>query len=290
MKKPNFFIIGAPKCGTTSLASWLSEHPQVFMAKVKEPMYFNTDFGGQVINNLRDYENLFIEANDCHLAVGEASTFYLASNLAVENIIKYSDDAKLIVMLRNPVEMAISLHAQVCKGLEDEFDFDKVWGLQERRIKGYCLPKYIEHPELYLYGERCKVGTQLAKLFDKIDKSRVLVVFLEDLIANRDEVYKSVLAFLGLSEILPLSFEVKNQRRGFRSKWLKKFMYFVTYLKRILRIKISTGMFTFLNKINTKKNSEEVSEKTLKDLYDYFDSEVKLVESIVGRIPSTWKD
>jgi hypothetical protein len=76
VKTPNFFILGAPKCGTTSLAAWLAAHPAVYMSPLKEPAYFAADLkvdrpGPQ------EYRALFSAAGDIHLAVGEASTCYL---------------------------------------------------------------------------------------------------------------------------------------------------------------------------------------------------------------------
>ena len=89
VRKPNFFIIGAPKCGTTSLATWLSGHPNVFMSAVKEPHFFNTD-DRRFISTLEAYENLFRAASSDHCAVGEASVWYLSSTEAVRNILALS--------------------------------------------------------------------------------------------------------------------------------------------------------------------------------------------------------
>ena len=111
MKKPNFFIIGAPKCGTTSLANWLAEHPRVFFSDTKEPHFFCTD-GYTGVKTLKQYEKLFEDAKPHHLAVGEGSTHYLFSKVAVPNILVYNPDARFIVCLRNPVDMAPSLHSE----------------------------------------------------------------------------------------------------------------------------------------------------------------------------------
>ena len=86
MKKPNFFIIGAPKCGTTSLASWVSEHPSVYMSPLKEPDYFHAN---EKIGSLKEYEQLFEGAGPEHITVGEASVRYLYSQVAVPNILNY---------------------------------------------------------------------------------------------------------------------------------------------------------------------------------------------------------
>ena len=78
-KNPNFFIVGAPKCGTTTLFSWLSEHPNVFMSRVKEPNHFNKDFNFPKYRDKNDYLKLFKDANYQHVCIGEASPYYLFS-------------------------------------------------------------------------------------------------------------------------------------------------------------------------------------------------------------------
>src|SRR5690349_11404630 len=86
MLKPNFFILGAPKCGTTSMAKWLSDQPEIFISKHKEPHYYNTD-GKRVVLEYRHYLSLFENATGFHKIIGEASTGYLYSKQAVPNII-----------------------------------------------------------------------------------------------------------------------------------------------------------------------------------------------------------
>jgi len=73
--KPNFFIIGAPKCGTTSLATYLGMHPNVFMCSPKEPHYFSTDINWQLVKNKNDYLKLFAKATNDNFAIGEGSVF-----------------------------------------------------------------------------------------------------------------------------------------------------------------------------------------------------------------------
>jgi hypothetical protein len=138
--KPNFFILGAPKCGTTSLARWLGDHPNIFMAPQKEPHFFNTD-DRQGVTTLVEYEDLFRKAQKEHVAVGEASVWYLSSSQAVNNILEYNPNARFIVMVRNPIEMAQALHGQMLiAGLECVQDFSKAWSLQEERRQGLRLP------------------------------------------------------------------------------------------------------------------------------------------------------
>ena len=112
MKKPNFFLIGGPKCGTTSLQEYLAQNPKIFMCTPKEPCYFDSDLPWpDSPKTEREYMRLFENANDSHMAVGEASTNYLYSAVAVEKILRFNPCAKFIVMVRNPIDMAISLHS-----------------------------------------------------------------------------------------------------------------------------------------------------------------------------------
>lgn len=130
MKRPNLFIIGAPKCGTTSLSRWMGQHPEIYFCPKKEPHYFNTD-GMQTVKTLDEYERLFESATDTHRVVAEGSTHYLYSSVAVPHILKYNPDAKFIVCLRNPVEMAPSLHSErLSWGRETVKSFEKAWDMQ----------------------------------------------------------------------------------------------------------------------------------------------------------------
>src|SRR6202044_1854761 len=158
MIKPNFFILGAPKCGTTSLAAWLAGHPEIYLSPTKEPHFFNTDHR-RLTNSLESYEQLFAATDQRHRAVGEASVWYLASSTAAANILNYSPEAKFIVMLRDPTEMASSLHEElVFTGREDVVDFAEAWNLQETRQNRRHVPVKVWEPKFVQYGEACSLG------------------------------------------------------------------------------------------------------------------------------------
>jgi sulfotransferase family protein len=150
---PNFFILGAPKCGTTSLARWLGDHPNIFMAPQKEPHFFNTD-DRRGVATLVEYEDLFRNAQREHVAVGEASVWYLSSSQAVRNILQYNPNARFIVMVRNPIEMAPALHGEMLiSGLECIKDFSRAWNAQEERRQGLHLPALSWTQRRFLYGD-----------------------------------------------------------------------------------------------------------------------------------------
>src|SRR5262249_20365906 len=139
IRKPNFFIVGAPKCGTTSMANYLSWHPRIFVSAVKEPHYFarhtwrnpNDRLIPSYRNSLEHYLKLFQDVPEDSLAVGEASVRYLMNRKSLEEIAEFAPDARIIAMLRNPVDLAYSLHSELLKHyMEDVEDFEKAWGLQ----------------------------------------------------------------------------------------------------------------------------------------------------------------
>lgn len=121
MTRPNFFIVGAPKCGTTSLYEYLRSHPQVFMPEKKEPEHFSDDLDWRNVMlrhrvaDRDDYLSLFDPAPAHAAAVGEASTWYLFSEAAAGAIHDFNPEARIIIMLRDPVKMMYSLHGQFLK-------------------------------------------------------------------------------------------------------------------------------------------------------------------------------
>jgi Sulfotransferase domain len=141
--KPDFFIVGAARCGTTALFDYLAAHPAVFLPvpERKEPNYFCTDlstYGG--VATLTEYEALFSPAPP-HALTGEASVLYLYSKVAIGRIMAHNVDAKIIVMLRNPIEAARSMHAFWWSNkLEDVGDFEQAWRLQGPRLERRRLP------------------------------------------------------------------------------------------------------------------------------------------------------
>ena len=223
MKKPNFFIIGAPKCGTTSMARWLSEHPNIYMSPVKEPNFFNTDDQWTVTRTLRQYEALFRNAGPEHVAVGEASVWYLFSRVAVPNILTYCKEPKFIVMVRNPIEMAYSLHQQeLLSGNEHIKDFRKAWELQPERAKGLEISRFCVEPKRLLYGPACKLGEQLERLWSLVPEERVLVIVLDDVKENPRREYLRVLEFLGVPDDGRNIFPVYNPAQEYRLPRLGK--------------------------------------------------------------------
>ena len=292
MKGPNFFIIGAPKCGTTSLAAWLAEHPAVYLSPYKEPHYYSTDFQYQVPYNQREaYLSLFEGAGEEHLAVGEASVWYLRSRDAVPNIEREVLDARYIVMLRNPVEMAPSLHEQMCfSGVETVASFERAWGLQEARAQGRNLPLGETNPAWFQYRESCLLGAQLDRLYRTVPRQRVLPLLLDDVKVDPRAAWLQVQAFLGVPDDGRSLFPVYNRAKERRWNWFQRFNNLYGQARRRLGVPpLGTGILTALQRRNIRERTRPpLSPEMRSILVDAFAEDVRLLATLLERDLEHW--
>ncbi len=173
----DFCIIGAPKCGTTALYAYLRDHPGVFMPEPKEPHYFCTDFPNyRKVRSCAAYRELF-QAAPPGVLLGEASVWYLFSEVAVARILDDNPASRMIVMLRNPVDMVWALHAQLIHSLdEDVLDLETAWDLQAARAQGQHLPVHCREPKHLQYRAAGSYSHQLERLFRLVPRDRVLLL------------------------------------------------------------------------------------------------------------------
>jgi hypothetical protein len=219
--KPNFFIIGAPKCGTSSLINTLRWHPQVYVPLAFEPQYFCTDFQSIASYTPETYLQLFDGVTEQHAAVGEKSVIYLYSEKAVNNILEFDPDARLIVMLRNPVELVYSWHSQLYYSfIEDTEDFKKAWGMQESRSNGEHIPPRCAVPFALQYREIGLLGKYLRKLYENAPREQIKVIFMEDFHADADQVYREALEFLNVPYLPRRDPRRLNSNKRHRFHWL----------------------------------------------------------------------
>lgn len=253
MTLPNFFILGAPKCGTTSLAAWLRAHPEVYLSPLKEPHYFNTDQTYRKCRSEAEYLRQFAAVEPRHRAVGEASVWYLHSRLAVPNILEAIPQARFIVCLRSPVAMAHSLHGHLLHGgREHEPDFAAAWSAAEERRQGLGLGKLAGEPSHLVYPDACALGTQLERLYTLVPRSRVLTVLLDDLGRDPGAEYRRVLAFLGLRDDGRTDFSAQNRARRRRSGLLSSALKTYLTLREVLHIPpLRTGLVRRLDRATT---------------------------------------
>lgn len=225
---PDFFLVGAPRCGTTALSRYLSRNPQICFSRPKEPHYFaKTDHMPDADELKRDYlDRCFSHCSPEHRTMGEGSVSYLYAAGVIERILHFNPEAKFIVQVRNPLKMLPSYHLRMQFLLqEDEPDFTAAWGLQQARMKGENIPKRCLDPRLVFYSEVAKFGAQVEKLFTLAGREQTHVIVFDDFASDTAGVYKQTLEFLGVDDDGQTDFERRFESQMYRYRWLQELLF-----------------------------------------------------------------
>ncbi|WP_026102296.1 sulfotransferase domain-containing protein [Pleurocapsa sp. PCC 7319] len=298
MVKPNFFIVGAPKCGTTALSEYLREHPNIYMCDPKEPHFFNYDFEQyRVVKTLEEYLSLFEASTSEHFAIGEASALYLYSSVALEKIQQFDPQAKIIVMLRNPVDLAYSYHSQLLYASdENEQDFEQAWRLQSIRRKGKKIPKHCRNSAILQYAAVARLGEQIERLLGIFPRKQVEIIFFDDFTNSTKQVYEKVLKFLEVPGDNRTDFRRINQNKSHKLRVIGNFSErppeflndHVMRAKKILgleRLYILDAVRYFNNKVTTR---QPLSASFRAELVAEFESDIKKLSQLLDKDLSHW--
>lgn len=289
-KTPNLFILGAPKCGTTTLAAWLAQHPKIYFSPEKEPHYFYSPYGRVMSDEA--YAKLFADAPEDAKYLAEASVWYLFGGVAVPRILEVCPEARFIVCLRNPVQMAPSLHAQTLfTGRELLEHFEDAWAVSDRRFDGEHVGIFgfnEGNPSCMAYKQVCMLGQQVENLLQQVDRKRVLFVLLDDLSAAPEKNWLEVQAFLNLPNVsLPLNIENKAKYRKF--PFLQRFTLLVQNVKRCLGIRKRFGLLAFFNNRNIVQGRyPEPAAETKALMKREFSGDVQKLSRLIDRDLSSW--
>jgi hypothetical protein len=223
MKSPDFYIVGAPKCGTTAFDEYLNQHPKISMTE-KELHYWGSDivFREGKISEETYFKHLQKSFKQGKL-LGEGAVWYLVSTTAAQELKQFSPNAKILIFLRNPVEACYSLYYNThFNGDDVSPSFEDALANQE--LRKTQLPEFYNCPTIafqyqsvYLYYEQVK------HYIDVFGKENVKVVVFEEFLKNKHAVYNDVLVFLGVQPH-DLDFKPINQNKEIRSVGLRQFI------------------------------------------------------------------
>jgi hypothetical protein len=298
---PDFFVIGAPKAGTTALHRALARHPQLFMSAVKEPKFFLCEGpppnqGGpgdahsyrEWIWRPDDYERLFAAA-PAGVLRGESTPFYLADPRALERIRASLPDARLIVILRDPVDRAYSNWAHLwADGLETIESFTAAWAEEEKRIRAGWAP-FWRYLETGLYGR------QLAHLYSVFPSDQVLVLRYKWLVEEPPRTLDTVCRFLGVDEGILDEAPALNVGTYVpptpSTRLLRGAMRGGAALGRLfppqLWRKASIPLLWLIQR--TPQHRPELPPEERADLIGYFSEDITLVEELTGWDLTEWR-
>lgn len=299
--KPNFFLIGAPKCGTTSMYNYLMQHPAIFFPKIKEPNYFSCEFSRLRRVETEDaYLEMYKSVGTTHKVIGDASVNYFFSRSAVTRILEFNPEARFLIMLRNPVDMAHSLHSQLYfTGDENIKDFYKAWRMQSARKVGRYIPLTCREPAYLQYLDICMLGRQVMRFLEIVPQDHMIFVLQDDLSADTEATVKEVFEFLELRALKNIDYHVANRNKTPRSQSIS-----VLYNARLP--KIITKNFCILKELIGQKNfplrktlsqwnrknvvRNPMSEHVRKELAETFSADLRLLSGLIDRDLSAWSE
>ncbi len=207
--KPNFFILGAAKCGTTTLYHYLSQHPEIYFSPVKEPSFFITEY--PIVKTQEEYLSLFDNAKNEKI-IGEASHAYMTSPGTAEKLYKLFPNARFLIMVRNPVDRAYSLYYHMrFFGLEKIKTFEDALSAEEIRANSSDFINNCGHYIYnFLYFRSGLFGEQVQRYLSFFDKKQFIFVSLKGLQANPIKELIRIFRFLGVNESFVPDLTVKN--------------------------------------------------------------------------------
>jgi len=226
-RRPNFFLVGAPKCGTTSLTQYLAPHPDVFICTPRETNHFCTDLDihpGMRIADRAEYLDLFRNAGDAAV-VGDATVWNLYSEVAAENIQQFAPDAKILIALRNPIDLMWSLHGwYLYMGAENLVDFEDALAAEDDRRKGLRVPNDTIDSKRLQYTDVVKFSPQIKRYLNCFDRERIHFVLFDDLVRDTPGIYYSVLQFLEVDPAYRPDFRIHGAGRQIRNPMVKRML------------------------------------------------------------------
>lgn len=290
---PNLFIVGAQKGGTTTLYETLKQHPQIFMPPIKEPHYFSRDRvivdRDLIVTKEHVYLQLFNSGADCKFR-GESSPSYLWHPDVPERIQKKSPDAKIIIILRDPIERAYSQYLMdILDGVKPLafYDFLKKRGRPEDQAYGTGK----------LYVELGQYFEQVKRYLNVFGQEQVLVLLFEDLKLNPIKLYSDIAFFLKIKKepffLIPRDGVIYNEYHSPRNVLVQKMMQFREV--RLLWRRVMPGkirLFIRKNFIEKKSPKPIIDLKSIKLLVDVFEPEIRDLEALLGcnlpELRKTW--
>ena len=294
--KVDFFLAGFPKCGTTSIADYLCKHPNICFSIYKEPGYFlpqNWSGSQRYILSLKNYKKQFTQNSQTKLS-GEGSTFYIYSREAIENIANHNPSAKLIFVVRNPIEQIQSLHSHRKRNPRMKVSsLETEWNTQEEQgIEFHIFPSY---------KEGALQGKYLAQVFDIFPKEQILILILDDLKKSPQKTYDQILNFLELLPHTLPTHKKQNERREFKNGWsgqagriLIKAVQNPALNRVMIRTKQLLGVRDFkirstIERVTMNKEKQTpLSPEFHKQMKEAFQEDVQLLGKLTSRDLSGW--
>ena len=296
-RMPTFLVLGAMKAGTTALYTALDQHPDVHMSPVKEPNFFafagtQPDFQAPIdqrpegvnhtsITTLDQYQELFAGATD-ETARGEASHWYLYHPDAPANIERYVPTARLVAMLRNPVERAYSEFLHFVRDQDEPLaDFAAALDAEEERI--------ANHWALGRYVDRGRYDEQLARYLDRFPREQIRVYLFDDFVDDPAAIRRDLYRFVGVDPSFDPDERRVNASGVPRSRVLHALLTAAAPLREAVVPLLPDGVVDWVNDLKNRNLDKPPMDPAVRArLIDTFRPHVRRLEALLDRDLSHW--
>jgi hypothetical protein len=296
---PNFLVLGTAKAGTSSLYTYLKQHPDVYLSPTTELNFFAHEGGDLNFRGPRDLEYIWGDSLvatyenyrkqfggvEQQTAIGEFSTHNLDASQAPARIKRYVPDAKMIAILRNPAERAFSAFSHMVRDeREQTSDFRAALAREPDRIRDNWEP-------LWHYKSMGFYGAQLSRYFEAFDRKQIRVYIYDDFIARPLEVVQDIFAFIGVDpDFVPDMSEQRNVSIIPRSRRLDKMIrgksVIRTTLGTMLPPEFRSRTRSYIMRRNTMRLRMDPGMR--RELTHAFHDDIKLLERLLDRDLSPW--
>lgn len=296
--KPTFLILGAMKAGTTALYTQLGTHPEVFLSPVKEPNYFA--FAGQDLNfqapidrrpdginhtSITDWDayRALYDAADPDQARGEASHTSLYWPDAAENVKRHVPDARLIAILRDPVERAYSEYLHFRRDGDEPLDsFAAALDAEEERIRNdWAMGRYVD---------RGRYDEHLKRYLERFDREQIRIVLHEDLVQSPETVLRSLCAHIGVDPSVDLQEDRRVNKSGVPDReWMHTVLTGLQPVREALGPLIPDGIVEWATALkNRNLEKPEMRAAPRRRLTETYRPHVRALEALLDRDLSHW--
>lgn len=296
-KVPNFFLLGAPKCGTSAMRNYLASHPNIFFAVPDEPGYFDRQFRYSnpddcAYRDIEDYLSIYRKVDlERELAIGEGSVYMMYSEETLREILSVSPDARFLIMMRNPFEAAISMHGENLKSLgigrEPHADFEDAWrDLGNRDTRGIAgvHPMRFRYDVLFSYAEHVSRAQEL------LGAERLMLVSYDNFRKDNLGVVRQVYEFLGVDPGHIPDTRIVNERSQAKDNMAAQFVAWAAIQSRKYRIlRPLRGRGLTLNRFTQGVlEKPRLSSETMQGMHDVFDEDILRLQELTGFDLGDW--
>lgn len=294
MTKPNLFLIGEPKTGTSAIRAFLDLHDDITMSAIKGGGYFTTDYQEERKQynpqKATEYdlskEEYFKRFSGSARYAGDAPAHYAYSSVSAKNIYDHNPDTKIIYGVREPTELLASYFLQNKKNLfEDCQTLREALKIEQERKKGNLMSDEVSLPSILFYSERVQFSKHLKRYLDVFPQDQVYVYVYEEFKQNNQKIMDEIFDFLDLSSIV-IPEKKYNVRRKVQHTTLRRILIgnssYHNFLREITPLFLRKSFGKLIDLVTLKRASQKIKPNN-RDLKLQFKDEVEKINDLLNQ-------